>query len=138
MSETQNGIAADGTGEGANVAKGCGAVVLVVVIVLWLLIRVATGTDHDAVARTQYAAIVTNHVIQTDGGSFVDSICETPAGQREERVRQLVDLWFSLDKPMHFPTEGQDADWLERDSARGIVKRKIVEMAMRDVNQRCP
>lgn len=112
-----------------DVGKGCLGIIVIGFIGLFLFAWIGGGTDYKAVATTQVAAITLSVLEDTNGAKTIsDLIQEKPEDGREEHARQIVDYWFNTDGPARYPTTGVDADWLERDSARRIVKRKMVEI----------
>ena len=137
---TDGDQATDGPRASASISRGdlaktgCGCLTFVLLLVGWIGWKLLTRPDYDAIARTQTSAMTLSVFEESDGQQMLtDLILEYPPAQREEHARQLVDLWFNTDSPIMFPTPGVDADWLERDSSRQIVKRKMVDELMRGV-----
>ncbi len=85
----------------------------------------------------QAVALGWESIQQTDDGPLLlsEQVLAQPSERRREYARQIVDLWFNINAPIRFPTEGEDADWLESESARRIVKRKMVEQIMEAAEQ---
>lgn len=124
----------------ADAAKGCLTVVVLGFIGLVILAKWATTPDYDAIAKAQAVAL-SLEVVEESGGKpllLTDQVRVQPAERREEYVRRLVDLWFTTNSPVRYPTQGVDADWLESDSARRKVKSRMVEQIMEAAMQRHP
>lgn len=117
-------------------AKGCFAVLVIVLVVGWLVVKWATLPDYDLIVRTQTIGLTTEIINDSAGQSSLTRVVAAfPEAEREERTRQLIDFWFLGDKPMLYPSEGVDADWLERDSARRIVKRRMLRFILEQVEE---
>lgn len=109
--------------------------IVIGMILLWFVVGRNT-TDYDAIARTQSTAMTIEIVEDTNGADTLLGIVRNyPEDARDENVRQLVDFWFSSQKPILYPTEGEDADWFERDAARRMVKRRMVKYILEEAGK---
>ena len=115
-----------------QVAGGCLGMIVLIGIVLWVIISIgANSEEYRAIAKTQSIAMMLEVLEGSDGSDDLVSLVQSyPDNRREENVRQLVDFWFNSNKPMQYATPGIDADWLERKSAKRIVKREMVKFIL--------
>jgi hypothetical protein len=108
-------------------AGGCFGVIVVITVILWFMFGRST-TDYSAIATYQVAAMMFS-VLDGSGGelNITDTLLSYPEVDREAKAQKFVDYWFDMSKPVLFPQEGVDADWLERPAARRMVKRRMVK-----------
>lgn len=132
MAEDQAGATSQEMTKGQYAAGCVGAIAILAVLSFWILGVVRRSGEIDKIALTQATAMMEQVLEETNGAEDVtDLILAQPVGSRRNHAGQLVEYWISSGQPALHPTDGVSGDWMDRDSARRVVKDEMVVLLMK-------